>query len=123
MNYILLMKTDQSASLGVLSDGVELKDRQSQAIKTLGGEVHEYLHVTGAYDLVLYVSLPDDAATLTLSHMFNLAGMYTEVLRAFSEVEFARSFEMSQKLVDLMHSKEGITENAEAAPSQQTKED
>jgi len=114
-DYVLLMKADRNGSVGLLGAGSESQKRYEAAVRALGGTVHSYLAVTGSYDLVVYASFDDEVASLLTSHVWNAAGMYTEVLRAFSSEELDRASEMRSRLTDLLPTPPPVAEDAEAS--------
>lgn len=91
--HVLLMKATNIASLNILVRGADGLRAQKEAIEALGGLVVAQFVVTGDYDLVLIVDLPNDASVLALSLASNMGGLYVDALKAYepSDVDGARA--------------------------------
>ncbi|HXE06711.1 MAG TPA: GYD domain-containing protein [Acidobacteriaceae bacterium] len=111
--YVLLMKADQTGSVGMLSASSEGKAACSAAIESLGGRLHAFLPVIGAYDVVVHASFPDDVSVVVASHAWNVAGMYTEAMRALSPAEMESVGEMSEKLIATLHKENKVSHELE----------
>ena len=101
-DYVLLMKADRNGSVGLLAAGADSQGRFEAAVDALGGSVHSYVPVTGAYDLVVHASFEDEISSLLTSHVWNAAGMYVDLLRAFKPEELNRAAELRERLTALI---------------------
>lgn len=81
--YVLLMRADRGASLGVLASGEAGAAQQKEAVVSLGGNVVKQWAVAGRFDIVLVAEFPNAQAMLGFSLLQNGAGLYCEALPAF----------------------------------------
>jgi uncharacterized protein with GYD domain len=112
------MRSTRRGSVGLVGAGAEAERRHRTAIEALGGKVNSYRIVTGQYDLVMNVDLPDEVSSLFISHAWNVGGLYVEALRAFSSEELEQSRALAEKLRPLLDQERA--RNVESSEGQRT---
>lgn len=88
--YIMLLRwTEQGASK--IKESPSRLDAFKQALQQAGGSLKGFYMVTGRYDMVAVVEVPDEETVAKLALATGAKGSTrTETLRAFSEDEYRR---------------------------------
>ena len=78
VEYVILFKANDRASLQMLGTGAEGAGEQRRVIRHYGGKVKTQAAVLGRYDAVLVVDFPSQEACLAYCLSANAAGSYAE---------------------------------------------
>jgi uncharacterized protein with GYD domain len=89
--YVLLQRAEPDAASGILRSHGLGAARQRKAIRALGGRVLAQYAVSGRYDALLILELPDEETSLAVALQLEGEGFYTEVLQAFSPKQVQES--------------------------------
>lgn len=103
MDFIILFRANEVASLQILGMGSEGAKEQRRVIRDYGGRVKTQVAVLGRFDLVLLAEFPSANDCLAYCLAANASGNYAEALPAFTpgEVDSARTKaqEVTSKLI------------------------
>ena len=109
--YVLLIRNDADGAGRMLSSGRFGAADQSRSVEALSGRVLGQWAVTGCFDAVLVVELPDEAAAVAMTLSATAAGQYVELLNAFDpEVVDAARDRYDQAAAALAEESAGVAE-------------